>query len=214
MPLFSVIAAYYQGSVPDDIFRRGIGSVHAQTFTDYELICVHDGPLLHPITSPPCKIVETETRANDVGHTPHDFGMRSASGDYIVHFNVDNLLYPNALEEIAKEIRRPARYPETPDVHRLDENNIIIFPIKMYGLNRVFGRYTAQVRSDEFYEILTGNPPARLNIDTMQLVMRRDLWIAEGGWHDKSFDSDGKMYPEFCKKYGYRIVGPILGEHH
>jgi hypothetical protein len=65
-----------------------------------------------------------------------------------------------------------------------------------------------------FYEILSGNPPIFRNIDAMQLVMRRDLWIAEGGWYDRRESADGAMYPKFCDKYGYRTVGPILGEHH
>jgi hypothetical protein len=51
------------------------------------------------------------------------------------------------------------------------------------------------------------------NIDAMQLVMKRSLWLAEGGWHDKREDGDGRMYEAFAKKYGYRTVGPVLGEH-
>jgi hypothetical protein len=214
MPLFSVIAVTYQGSIPHDIFRRGIASIQAQTFTDYELICLHDGPLLDPKAEMPCPVTCTDKHYNDWGHSPHDIGMKMATGDYILNFNCDNILYPNALEEIAKEIRRPARFPENPDIHRLDENNIVIFPVKAFGLNRVFGRYTAQVTDHSFFEVLTGNPPANLNIDTLQLVMKRSLWLAEGGWYDKQRNSDGVLYPAFCKKYGYRIVGPILGERY
>ena len=36
----------------------------------------------------------------------------------------------------------------------------------------------------------------------------------EGGWRDKSENSNGVMYEQFCRKYGYRTCGPILGEHH
>jgi hypothetical protein len=51
------------------------------------------------------------------------------------------------------------------------------------------------------------------NIDCMQLVMKRELWLAEGGWRDKSERGDGEMYQQFTQKYGYRQVGPVLGEH-
>jgi hypothetical protein len=218
-PLFSIVAVHYQGSVPHEIFCRGIESIHAQTFTDYELLCLHDGPLLEPDLDLPCDVYGTETRANDWGHTLRHTGIGHAKGDYIVHFNVDNILYPNALEEIAKEIRRPPRTmpisgePLSPEA---DANSIVIFPIKAFGLYRVFGRYLTQRPRGEadFCEILSGNPPILHNIDAMQLVMRRDLWIAEGGWYDKSECSDGIMYEKFCYKYGYRIVGSILGEHH
>jgi hypothetical protein len=142
-----------------------------------------------------------------------------ASGEYIVHFNADNILYPNALEEIASQIRRP---PIPPYVNgtlhpiELDRNDIVIFPVKAFGLRRVLGWYCEQRPRGEatYYEILSGNPPTFGNIDAMQLVMRRRLWLAEGGWYDKSERSDGVMYPKFCRKYGYRTVGPVLGEHH
>ena len=214
MPLFSIIAVHYQGTIPHEVFCRGIASIHAQTFRDFELICLHDGPLLQPDLPMPCEVRPTDRWYNDWGHTPHDLGMRQASGEYIVHFNVDNVLYPNALEEMAKEIRRPARSFLPPDKQAMDEPNIIVFPIKAFGLQRVFGRYTAQMPDDSFYEILSGNPPAALNIDTLQLVMKRSLWLAEGGWRDKQRNSDAVLYPEFCKKYGYRIVGPVIGERH
>jgi hypothetical protein len=48
----------------------------------------------------------------------------------------------------------------------------------------------------------------------MQLVMKRQLWLDEGGWYDKSELSDGAMYEKFAAKYGYRTVGGVLGEHH
>ena len=221
-PLFTIIAVHYQGSVPHEIFCRGIASVQAQTFTDYELLCYHDGPFLDPDPEPggwPCDVISTTARANDWGHTLRHTGIAHARGDYIIHFNADNVLYPNALEEIAKEIRRPPRQIEIRGVRvepGADNNAIVIFPIKALGLHRVFDRFYDQRPrgTADFYEILTGNPPVFRNIDAMQLVMRRDHWLAEGGWYDRREGSDGTMYPRFCAKYGYRTVGPILGEHH
>lgn len=37
---------------------------------------------------------------------------------------------------------------------------------------------------------------------------------SEGGWHDRSEMSDGLLYTRFCQRYGYRHVGPVLGEHY
>jgi hypothetical protein len=50
-------------------------------------------------------------------------------------------------------------------------------------------------------------------IDAMQLVMQRALWLAEGGWHDRSMNSDGMMYPVFARKYRVLAVPAVLGEH-
>jgi glycosyltransferase involved in cell wall biosynthesis len=212
MPLFSIIVVHYQGTVPHEIFCRGIASLKAQTFPDYEILAYHDGPLLQPDLEFPIPIRCTESRHNDFGHSLRDRGIREASGDYIVHFNADNLLYPNALDTIAAEIRREPRIRDNAG-NIFDTSDIIIFPILMHGLVK-FRQWTMQMKSrQDFYIILTGIPPAVQFIDCMQLVMKRDLWLKEGGWFDKRELGDGYMYEQFTKKYGYRHVGPVLGEH-
>ncbi len=45
MPLFSIIVIHYQGTIPHDVFCRGIRSLQAQTFKDFEILAYHDGPL-------------------------------------------------------------------------------------------------------------------------------------------------------------------------
>lgn len=216
MALFSIIAVHYQGVVPHEIFRRGIASIQAQTFRDFELLCYHDGPLIDASAEMPCPVRCTERRFNDYGHSLRDRGIREASGDYVLHFNVDNLLYPQALEAIAAEIRRAPRMFD-PKGEVIDRDDIVIFPIVMHGLQRVRG-HVQQFRSTDggvmpFFEIMTGNPAIVQNIDAMQLVMKRTLWLAEGGWTDKRLMGDGYMYERFAGKYGYRTVGPVLGEH-
>ena len=216
-PLFSIIVVHFQGTVPHERFLRGIASLHAQTFRDFEILCYHDGPLLQPELESPVPIHATPQRFNDFGHSLRDLGIREAAGEYIVHFNADNILYPDALQEIANEIaRRPRIFGPPPERRVVDANDIIIFPIKMFGLQRVW-QYLVQFKNDPpplWFEILTGNPPVKQNIDAMQLVMKRSLWLAEGGWSDKSEASDGNLYARFAEKYGYRTVGPVLGEHH
>jgi hypothetical protein len=213
MPKFSIIVVHYQGVNPHEIFLRGIASLQAQTFRDFEILCYHDGPLLEPEVEFPIAVKCTDQRYNDWGHTLRDMGIREARGDYILHFNADNLLYPEALEEIAREIDRAPRLFSSRDRSALDTNDIIIFPIKMWGLMK-FRQHTVQTKGDQnFYLILNGTPPMYQNIDCMQLVMKRELWLAEGGWYDKRNEGDGLMYEQFALKYGYRLVGPVLGEH-
>ncbi|HVT79576.1 MAG TPA: glycosyltransferase [Phycisphaerae bacterium] len=212
MPRFSIIVPHYQGTIPHSIFLRGIASLQAQTLQDFELLVYHDGPLLDATVEFPVPVIATARRFNDFGHSLRDRGIREATGEYIVHFNPDNLLYPHALQTIAEEIARPSRL-YTDAGQALDTNDIIIFPILMHGLLK-FRHLTLQSKThQDFYIILTAIPPVVQNIDAMQLVMKRSLWLAEGGWSDTSELSDGLLYERFCGKYGYRHVGPVLGEH-
>ncbi len=213
MPLFSVIVIHYQPTIPHPIFMRGIKSLQVQTFKDFEILVYHDGPLTDASAEMPVPVRCMEKRYNDWGHSLRDRGIREATGDYILHFNADNILYPHGLAEIAKEIhRQPRLQDQTGKI--LDPNDIIIFPVAMVGLQRVNGRVMQFKGSPPFFSILTGNPPVVQNIDCMQLVMKRSLWLAEGGWADKRELSDGFQYQRFAAKYGYREVGPVCGEHH
>jgi hypothetical protein len=212
-PLFSIIVAHYQGQETHEIFTRGINSILSQTFSDFEILCYHDGPFLDPSRIYPVPVTCTDKRFKDWGHSLQNLGIHAARGEYILCFAADNVLYPNALEEIAKEIRRPPRLYDL-NGNPQDTSDIIIFPIKMHGLIR-FKRHTTQLKDDQsFYVIFTGYPPVLRNIDAMQLVMRRELWLKEGGWTELGEMGDGIMYQKFCEKYGYRHVGPVLGEHY
>ncbi len=108
-------------------------SVRKQTFKDYELLCYHDGPLTDPTVELPVPVRCTPARHNDWGHSLRDLGIHEATGDYIVHFNADNVLYPDALATIAAEIARPPRLKDQ-NGRILDTNDIVIFPIRMFGL--------------------------------------------------------------------------------
>jgi hypothetical protein len=213
MPRFSIIVIHYQPTIPHDIFCRGIASLKDQTLQDFELLTYHDGPLTDPSQKMPVPVDCTDRRFNDWGHTMRDMGIRRATGDYIIHFNADNILYPNALEEISKAIDRPPRIVEEGTGRVIDSNSIIIFSILCRGLQRMGDLLVFFKDKPEYTLTLTGNPPAPNTIDALQLVMRRDLWLAEGGWYDKATAGDGPMYEHFAKKYGYRSVDQILGEH-
>lgn len=220
-PRFTIIGIYYQPVHPPEIFRRGVGSLLAQTFKDHELLIYHDGPLTAEVPDVGGHKVEvrcTEKRHNDWGHTLRDGGIREAAGDYVLFFNLDNILYPNCLEVLDAESRRPPRlfsnHPQTGQKVAVDTDNILIFPIVYHDMQRYMQAWLRLPKDSGCHMIFTGNPPIFGQIDCMQLVMKRQLWLSEGGWHDKSEASDGVMYPQLCAKYGYRGVGPVLGEHY
>jgi hypothetical protein len=211
MPKFSIIAPHYQGAVSHKRYTRGIASVQSQTFTDYELLVYHDGPLLDRRLPLGVPVRETAERANDYGHSLRDLGIREATGEYVLFFNPDNVLYPFALEHIDRELDRASRIFDE-DGRCLDGPDVVIFPILMRGV-QVAHKRLCRWDDPSIYTIFTGVPVKLHQIDCMQLVMRRELWLAEGGWSDRSHDGDGVMYERFAEKYGYRTVPEVLGEH-
>jgi hypothetical protein len=213
MPRFSVILIHYQGSISHREFCRCFQSLANQTYQDFELLAYHDGPLLDTTLPMPVSFRCMDRRYNDYGHSLRDRGIREATGDYILHLNADNLLYPNALEEISQAIDRPPRIFNSQNHQPLDTDHIIIYAIISHNMMRLGNRAMKTIGHPEWQLILSGNPPRQWYVDAMQLVMKRSLWLAEGGWYDKSLEGDGIMYEKFADKYGYRSVEKILGEH-
>lgn len=209
---FSIIVPHYQGVINHKRFCRGIQSLHDQTFKDFEILCYHDGPLIDTRLPMPIDVRCSNIRYNDFGHSLRNIGIYEATGEYIVHFNPDNILYPDALEQIDQTTRKTSIiFEETGKC--LDTDDIIVFPILMRGVQIAPGRICRFEHDPNLYTIFSGVPVKLYNIDAMQLVMKREKWLIEGGWFDKTHDGDGIMYEKFAAKYGYRTVGPVLGEH-
>lgn len=243
-PLFSIIIPHYQPSVTEEEFRRCTQSLEDQTCKDFEVLIYHDGPLLDPdaVKGSPYPVLPTKKRIGDYGHSLRDFGIRQAKGEWIIHLNADGVLYPNAIETLKEQLRfwkedfkvKPSPQGVLRTQHRsyktsfINRPNILIFSILLrgrfgmgYTLLETIGRqartqffYPGAEASKEVSHILTGFPAFPGTIDCMQLVMRRDLWLKEGGWYDKSENSDGTLYNKFVEKYAATYVPHILGEHY
>ena len=226
IPRFSVIVVHYDGVIDDATLHRGLGSLEAQTFRDFDVLLYHDGPTRRPLDTAAlrrryprlARVTTTLVRHNDWGHSLRDMGIRAATGQYIVHFNADNVLYPFALEEVDRELRRDRGVFFTGDLSAVfDANDIVVFAVLMRGMNSD-GRIVWRDRQAPGggglpAMIATGYPAQLYNIDCMQLVMRRTTWLAEGGWSDRTENADGVLYGRLVARYGARYVSRILGEH-
>jgi len=220
--MFSIIMIDYDQSVDRDYMRRAIQCLMVQTNQSFEVILLHDGPKAQSYEEELSEqelafidqIVVTEQRFNNWGHTQRDMGIRAASGEYILHFNADNVLYPHALERLAfyAEQDLPPIYDKAGSIK--NDNSILIYSIYMKGVVFCNGGYSRRPGEEDTYStIMTGIPTRFRNIDCMQLVMKRECWLQENGWYDKSRNSDGIMYPDLVAKYGARYLPELLGEH-
>ena len=221
---FSIIVVDYDQSVKRTYMQRAIRSIMDQNFAHQEIetILLHDGPkeasydteLNNEERTFIDSIVITEKRYNDWGHSLRDLGIRQAKGEYIIHLNADNILYSNALERLTYHAN--ADYPPIFDAtgNIKNNNDILIFCLYMKGVVFCNGGFSRRPGQEDTYSIiLTGIPTKFRNIDCMQLVMKREKWLNENGWYNRSRNSDGIMYPEFTQKYGARYISEILGEH-
>lgn len=216
-PRFSVVMPHYDGSIDDALLLRGLDSLARQTFRDFEVLLMHDGPLGRPLPPlaglpvPALQVSIGERRHDDWGHSLRDRGIREASGDYIVHFNADNLLYPEALQTLDNASRQPVLPAPRPDL--LENPEVLIFSILMRGMN-FNGRGPIWRGADSSRALVyTGLPPALGLIDCMQLVAKRSVWLEIGGWYDKSEASDAAIYGKLIQQRGARYVMEVLGEH-
>lgn len=101
------------------------------------------------------------------------------------------------------------------------EVQILVYPVIMRGLVVAGSGTVRQPVEDETGGedhrngiVYGGIPIEPGHIDLMQFVMRRDLWLAEGGWSDTRENSDGRLYKRFARKYNTATVTRVLGEHY
>lgn len=218
-PRFSIVVPHYDGSVSDESFLRGMRCLAEQTLQDFEVLLYHDGPLSRPLPDLSAlgfgerlRVEITPQRYDDWGHSLRDLGIRAARGDYVVHFNPDNLLYPNALEVIEYWSRVPVR--PGPNEQMTENPDILIFGILMRGMSYsgrgALYRNTGWTNSVLIY---TGIPAIVGLIDCLQLVAKTTIWREIGGWYDRSLTSDGEIYSRLVAERGARYVPAVLGEH-
>ena len=224
-PTFSVIIPHYDRSISREFLQRTLDSLYRQTYQSFEILLYHDGPKLMPFEEeidlsqhPNITHLEvTEKRFGDWGHSLRDMGIRRAKGEYIVHMNADNILYDFAFERMVEAMRTPRSNiadPQSGQVIDTNSNDILIFAILMVGSESDGIRHWTEVRNDRRHGmILTGYPVVQNNIDCMQLVMRRRLWLDYGGWYNRASDGDGYMYQRFVSERRARYIPAVLGEH-
>lgn len=208
MPKFSILCTDYEKHVPRDKMKQGLQTIAMQSLQDYEVIICHDGPKektyeeegvdfkhlgFNPI------ITNTDKRNNDWGHTSRDKMLKMAKGDWILHFNIDNILYPTCLEMVSNKIDESSDRLQASG--KDPEKFSVIFYIRHWKIDP-----TGQL-------IFKGIPPKLMKIDLLQMISSRKIWEDIDYWYNKAERSDGVIYEKIGKDYPWVVVPEILGEN-
>lgn len=225
-PKFSFIVPHYDGVITDEQFIEGMSSIAKSTYKNYEVRIYHDGPLSRPLPDLDqfgfeYSFRETNKRYNDWGHSLRDLGIREAEGEYIVHFNPDNILFPDALEGVieiltfCKKAKIHQNVNSVEKVFGVYDNcyEVIVCPIILEGVIRFPNGSLTRTRVPEHRVILDGFPTIHHNVDCMQVVASKRAWLSIGGWYDKSETSDGLLAQELHHKYKSLYSQRMIGIH-
>lgn len=109
-PIFSIMTPVYNGA---DFIARSYAVLREQTFEDWEWVVVDDGStdgtadLVRRIDDPRIKLVSyAENRGRGYARSR---ALEASSGDWVVLWDVDDIYFPDRLEQIA-EVRESGDY--------------------------------------------------------------------------------------------------------
>lgn len=193
-PKFSIIVVDCDRHTPRASAKWGVDSIVSQTFRDFEVIFVHNGLKEKPYEEEfdlssveRVKTLSIKEVFDDWGNTSRHYGSRLADGEYILHFNIDNLLYATCLEKVND---------------RLEEDGVrkemVIFSI---------------IHHKNAERILSGNPVQFQHIDCLQVVASKKAWDEIGGWSRYEYEADGHLYVELSTKFTPYYIEEILAEN-
>jgi hypothetical protein len=190
-PLITVVAVDYDGWVKRLGAKKGMKSLEAQTMQDFEVLFFHDGPRTRDVKAD-----------LDLTHTKMDIRYISTHQRFNLwghpqrHLGVqmargDYIFHfncDNYLEPNAFEIIRDAITPDRPPA--------IVCSIRWDG------------------KYFPGIPVKPWNIDCMQMIAKKEVWDAIGGWYRYEPDSDGYIYEEIARRYPIKHVDTIIGDNY
>lgn len=180
----SIIISTYNRA---DRLEKAIKSVQNQTFTDWELIIVHDGDK---------HILEDNQDTHNIKHIyikhfgndtkPKNTGILASKGDYIAFLDDDNTWRPDHLQALVNEIEK------YDDVDLVYGDRWIVFEDQSQPNRRGI--------AEDFHFGVLGD---HNYIDTSDVLVRREALFAVGG-----FDERYKKYVDWnlwwrMEKYGF-----------
>jgi glycosyltransferase involved in cell wall biosynthesis len=214
-PRVSVIIPVYNGAAT---IARAIESVLAQTFADFEIICINDGSIdrTGEIVAQFGERVRLVEQPNSGQARARNNGVRHSSGEFIALLDADDEWLPRRLEatvaamvadpdaalaysdmivvnEAGEEVRRSPIHPDTAHAPSMDEMLTRIWPIIP---STVLMRRTAFDGSGGFGEHLSG--PEDIHFSLIVREQGHFIYLPE---RLVRF-TFGQLYPKVLKRHG------------
>lgn len=206
LPKFSIIATHYDKTVSNEVLQRFIDSLNEQTFKDFEVIIMHDGPVTNSIKDIKfhrldLEFVSTDRRYNDWGHSLRTLGMQRAKGEFFLNTNTDNVYLSDALEILNNNLD---------NTHMMYSMNVV-----MMGLNRDLTKvWYDNPRDYSKKTLFYGDNISLGNIDLMQIAIHHSVWKLINYWYDKSECSDAIIYNKLAQVYPVKYINKFIGFHY
>lgn len=207
LPTVAIITPTYKR--PIKVIDRCVRSVKSQSYqgTMIHIIC-SDGPEEEHVRqyvdelNDPCTIyVSTEENTNSYGGGVREHVLRTLVNDdptikYLVHLDDDNVLFPHFVQD---------------HVETLEAN-----PDKAFSICRILHLGPLPERLGTAPQVINGIPPVLQNIDTLQVVVRRNVML-ECGWNtfsgEKGYYNDGYTYERLGKMFEWVEIPELLAVH-
>ena len=225
-PLFSIIIAFRPGEDGAQFLPRALDSLWRQSCQNFEIVLCHAGPL-PPEFDPPSHLRLarcTLAAAADDEVALRQAGLARAVGEYVINLKSEDVLYDFALERIVRMLETPRRRIEMEESGRFrraadelapgDEADILIFAILNIGVECDGEHIWTNARYDRRHAmLLSGRPAMDELLECMQVVVRRSMWLAQGGWSDPAPNGHALMHCRLIDDSWARCIPAVLGEH-
>lgn len=181
------------------IVKRCLYSVRSQINTQWEQLVCSDGVCEPEIQDMMKKDFDSrqiysfsDRKLGHYGAGVRDYLMKYCRGKYICCLDDDNILFPDYLQEMSKA---------------LDAN-----PDAGFAISRTLYLGELARHIGVAPKILTGIPPVLQNIDTIQVMVRKEVML-ESGWILEGYLSDGYTYQKLGEMYKWIEVPKLLSVH-
>ena len=198
-PLVTIITPTWNR--PNDVLERNIRCVNSQTYENWEHVICSDGyeerveELVREDNNPKRTYKKMDKHYNNYANEIRQKCLEEANGDYIVFYDDDNVIFPHFIEKMLGKLQ------EAPEDTAFTICHIIhLGPVPE--------------RLGEPPIVLTGQPVIPGNIDSLQVIIKKQALLDIGGWDiETGYMADGYTYQRLAEKYDYVELPEILCVH-
>ncbi|MBV9123874.1 MAG: glycosyltransferase family 2 protein [Planctomycetes bacterium] len=178
------------------VLERCFRSVAGQTLKDWEHLVCSDGQrelvveqLVQRLYDPRRKYSYLSQLAGHYGAGVRAVLTDRAAGEYLAFLDDDNILFPRFAERMTEALDR---HPEAG-----------------FAICQVVHCGPLPLETGLPPMIITGIPPVLYNIDTLQVVVRKQA-IQQTRWQLRGYQSDGHTYEKLAREHRWIAVEEVL----